>query len=243
MKRFTRLFPACTPALALLFGLSSSAFANDPVKEYVVVTNTQHMDLPANGTVRLLHALDEITIEGWDQPGVEITTIKSTAGEYAPAEREKARQELDKVKISAERKGDELVIATTVPRGFTFLAPPGSRGIGLQYRIMVPRSARLIVNGSGEAHFFGVTGDIQAKMHQGEITVRLPEQAQYGIDASSKFGVVISDFPGDTKRHYWFAHSFAANSQAPHKLLLRAGFGDIMILKVAQTPAPPAAHS
>jgi len=223
-------------ALALLT-VSRPAFAMDPVKDYVRVTSTQHIDLPATGTVRLHHALDEIAIEGWDQPGVEITTIKSTTDVFSEAEHDKAMHELDRIKIAAERKGDELSITTAYPTQIGFWPAPPVHHYAVEYRIKVPRTAHLIVDGRGEAHFSGISGDIEANMHQGVITVRLADAAQYHIDASSKFGVVISDFPGDTKRHVWISHSFTAAAQAPHKLVLKEGFGDIMILKIAPIPA------
>jgi hypothetical protein len=226
----TQLAPLLS-AFALILGMSCPSLALDEVKQYVRVTNTQHMDLPAGATVRVKDSLDELTIEGWDQPGVEITTIKSTKYEYAAAEHDKAAHELERVKISAEQKGNELVITTDHPR---------RRAVTLTYLVKVPRNTRLIVNGYGEVHFDGVTSDIQANMHKGLITLRLSD-GQYGIDARTKLGSVISDFPGDTKRRIWVVgRNFTGNAQAPHKLVLREGFGDIVILKgaVPQEPAP-----
>jgi hypothetical protein len=217
-------------AVALILGLSCPSTAIGQVKQYVRVTSTQHLDLPANGTVRVTHSLDELTIEGWDQPGVEITTIKSTKYEYAAAEKDKAAHELDSVKISAELKGNELVIATAHPR---------HRAVKLTYLVKVARDTRLIVDGSGEVHFDGVAGDIQADMHGGLITLRLPNEGQYGIDARTKLGNIISDYPGDTKRRAWvIGRNFTGSAQAPHKLVLKEGFGDIVIIKAAAPDTP-----
>src|SRR5580704_17744521 len=41
------------------------------------VTKTERFDFPAGGTLRLKNSIGELTVEGWDQPGIEITTIKS----------------------------------------------------------------------------------------------------------------------------------------------------------------------
>ncbi len=227
-------FQRLLASLVLLAGTNCALFAADDVKQYVRVTSTQHADLPANGTVRVTHSLDELTIEGWDQPGVEITTIKSTKYEVAAADHDKAAKELDGVKISAQQKGAELVIATDLPKrhGLAVLCP-AEPFVTLNYVIRVPRNAHVMVDGYGEVHFDGLAGDIEANMHKGQITVRLAGDASYAVDAHTKLGSVTSDFPGATKRHWVVGQDFAGSAQAPHKLVLKEGYGDIVILKAA----------
>jgi hypothetical protein len=230
--------------LAVIFGMSCLLAADDELRQKVQVTKTEHVDFPPGGTVRLKNSTGEITIEGWDQAGVEITTIKSTKDAYASSEREKATHDLDRVQIATERRGDQLVISTGFAghRGF----PPssllgGARNFDLDYRIKVPREARLVVDHDvGDVHIDDVTGDIHATARQGEITIHLPEGAQYAIDARSHLGSVTSDFPGNAKRRFWLVgHQFIQASQAPHKLYLREGFGDIIILKILKAQIPP----
>jgi hypothetical protein len=211
--------------------------ASDEVLQRIQVTKTEHADLPAGGALRMKNSTGELTIEGWDQPGVEITTTKSTKLEYAS--RAKASHMLDEVKVSEARQGNDLVITTDFPRHRRFLPHPsvGARDFDLDYLIKVPRDAKLIVDhDSGEIHFDEVTGGIHATDIQGLITLHLTQTAQYGIDAKSQAGEVISDFSGTTKRKH-FGHTFLQSSQAPHSLYLRIGFGDIVILKIRQ-PAP-----
>jgi hypothetical protein len=110
------------------------------------------------------------------------------------------------------------------------------RDFDLDYRIKVPRNTNLIVDHQeGEVHFDEVTGDIHATTVQGTTTVHLPQTGKYTINAKSKLGAVISDFPGTTKRKRWFGHEFAETSQAPHNLYMRSGFGDFVILKIRTT--------
>jgi len=222
------------------FGTGCLLVAADESKQRVQVTNTQHMDLPAGGTVRLKNSTGDLTVEGWDQLAVEITTVKSTKAEYASAEREKASHGLDRVQVTAQRQGDELVITTDFPRheGFLPSSPLGAH-FDLDCRIKVPRNARLIVDHDvGEVLFDDVTGDIHATALQGGITLHLPEVGQYAIDAKSDFGIVFSDFPGSAKRRWWaVGHQFTQTSQAPHRLYLREGYGDIIILKT-RAPKP-----
>src|ERR1035437_1082763 len=89
-------------ALALLFGMSCLLLADDEVKQKVKVTHTERVDFPSGGRLRVRNSIGELTVEGWERPDVEITTIKSTKAAYASRDREKASRELEKVRISAE---------------------------------------------------------------------------------------------------------------------------------------------
>ncbi len=216
-------------------------FANDEIPEKIHVTRTEHADLPAGGTLHLKNSTGEVTVEAWDQPGVEITTIKSTKLAYKSAEtdRIKASQHLDAVKVSLAHQADELVVTTDFPRRRRYLPRPsvGYRDFDLEYVIKVPRDAKIIVDhDEGELHFDDVTGDIHATTNQGTITLRLPQTAQYAVDAKTRIGDVDSDIAGTTTRKR-FGHEFVQTATAPHKLYLRNGFGDIIILKTHQ-PVP-----
>lgn len=229
--------------LALTVAAVCSLAAVDELQQTVQVTKTEHIDFPSGGTVNLRHSIGNLMIEGWDQPGVEITTVKSTKAAYPAAEREKALQALDQVKIEAEPKGSELVITTKFPTHPT-LPPTLLFGVGtgfdLVYYIKVPGDSRLMVDHDiGDVHVDDVSGDIHATTHQGLIALRLPENAQYSIDAKSDLGSVTSDFPGTMKDRFWFlGHRFTETSAAPHKLYLRVAYGDVIILKIRQPPEP-----
>ena len=143
-----------------------------------------------------------LTIEAWDRfPYVEITTIKSTKGEYDAQDRDKETQRLARVKVSAERQGNDLVITTDYPRYRAFLPPHpigGKMSFDLEYRIKAPANARIIDENhdAGEVNIDGLFGDIDVNLLQGEIMLHLPEDGQYSINARSDFGNVTSDFPG-----------------------------------------------
>jgi len=211
------------PYLAVVVvAISGLAFADE-------VSDTQRIDFPSGGTLRVRNSVGELTIEGWDQPGVEITTVKrslNTAGQ------------LDRVRIAAARKGDEIVVTTELPKHRILVRPfRGTSDFYLEYRIKAPRNARLTVDhDNGEVHISGVTGDIHTTDRMGQITLQLPAEGQYAIDAKSTLGTIDSDFPGNESRKLKFGHSFVHEaSSSSQKLYLRIGFGDITILK---TPRP-----
>jgi hypothetical protein len=222
-----------------LAGLCASCLllAIDPSgqKEKVQQTKTERMDFPSGGLLRLNGWSGDLEIEGWDQPGIEITTTKSTKEEYDAATRQRGVAELDEVRVASERHDDEIVVTATIPR-YGHLNPPprGATRVDLVSHIYVPHSARLAIDhGSGDLYIENVNGNIEASAGQGTILLRLEEEGQYDIDARSKWGSVTSDFPGQERRARWLVgRQFAGHPEGhAQKLQLRAGYGDIIILK------------
>jgi hypothetical protein len=138
------------PILAVIgFGTCCLLFGADDPKQKVQVSNTQRMDFPSNGTLRLKNSIGSLTVEAWDRPEVEITTIKSTKVEFGARDREKATHDLERVRVAAERRGDELDITTDFPRYRTFPPPyplAGKANFALEYRIKAPSTARIIAD-------------------------------------------------------------------------------------------------
>jgi len=211
-----------------VFGMGCVLQAADAPSQKAPLTNTERMDFPAGGVLHLKNSLGELTVEGWDQPGMELTTIRSS----------------DKAKITAERHGDEVMVTTDLPHRRWF--PPhwawtNTTGIDVEYRIKVPRDAGLVVDhGVGDVHVEDLSGDIHATVRSGVITLHLPPEGAYAIDAKCRVGNVVSDFAGDEQHKPWpFGHRFTQGGSAPvHKLFLRAGFGDAIILKIQKPELP-----
>jgi len=229
--------------VVIAFGATYLLLAQDQPKQKVEVSKTEHIDFPSGGTIRLTNSIGVLTVEAWDRPDVEITTIKSTKDEYGPGERERGTQKLDNVRIASERRGDELVITTTFHRYRVFpLSYPliGDENLNVEYRIKAPSAARLIVNHDvGEVNVDGLVGDMNLSVLQGQIMLHLPEKGPYDIHAKSDWGNVNSDFPGQKKRRWFSQRAANEDSSAAPKLNLKAVFGDIVILKI-RVPKPPA---
>jgi len=165
-------------------------------------TATQRIDFPASGELELKHLSGETTIEGWDQPAVEITSVKYTPVEYTGADRDKAAKLIQQIHVHAARNGDRVVVETSAPKISRFLLLTFGVRVDVDYHIKVPKSARLVVeHRSGEVHIWDVTGDIRAGVREGLITLMLPANDGYDIDASATIGDVYSDFPGGEHDH------------------------------------------
>jgi len=219
----------------------------DEARQKVQVSKTEKVDFPSGGTLRLQNSTGELTIEGWDQPGAEITTVTSSKEAYLPADREKATRELDRVHVTTKREGNELVVTSEFPhhRAFPYVDSLSTvTNFDLEYRIKVPRNAKLIVkHDDGEVHIDDIGGNIEVKARQGLIALRLLSETPLSIDAKSDLGSINSDFAGNETRRPWpFGHQFVQSaSPAPQSLRLRIGYGDIVILKAHNPKAPPPA--
>ncbi|HLI85301.1 MAG TPA: hypothetical protein VKV17_15390 [Bryobacteraceae bacterium] len=224
-----------TVLLGLCLSLALSA-----QQAYVTQTKTQRLEFPAGGLLRVNHTTGDLTIEGSDQPDIEINVTKATKNEFAPQDQPDGMAELDRVRLMPERKGNELTLTETYPVHGHFLMFPGNTRFYLQTHISVPRNARLEIQGAGDLYIYNVTGAIDANLSLGTILLRMPEQGRYQIDAKSKFGGVTSDFAGTEHRTRWqVGHDFTTPGTAGQKLRLRAGYGDIIILK-SRRPEYPA---
>ena len=87
--------------------LAAGPAKQDEPKQKVEVSATQRIDFPAGGAHQTEEFVGVLTMEAWDRPDVEITTIKSTKGEYDAQDRDKETQKLERVNVSAERQGNE----------------------------------------------------------------------------------------------------------------------------------------
>lgn len=217
-------------------GLSCLPLAAAESKQIAQVSNTQRFDFPAGGTLDFKNSHGVLTVEAWDRPEVEMTTIKSTKVELDASGREKAIRGFDRVRVTVARQGGDMVITTDFPRWMV--------NSQLEYHVKAPATCRIIDHHrAGDVNIDGMTGDIDVKVHQGEILLHLPESGRYNIHANSDFGSVNSDFPELEKGKWWLPghQSVAENPAAPHALHLKVGFGDIVILKtrVPQAPGSP----
>ena len=227
--------------VSIAMGASGLLIADDAPIEQVQVTHTEHVEFPSGGVLHLIKSTGDLTVESWDRPDVEITTIKSTSS-YHPRDRTAAAKTLDRIRLVTERHGDELTITTEFPKHNLLLRPLlGVSDFEMQYRIKVPRNARLIVeHDSGNVYVDDVAGEVHVKNGMGQIIFHLPENGHYAFDTKCDFGAIQSDFPGP-ERGGLIDRAFV--TQAPpagaQKLYAHMGVGDITILKIRQ-PAPPA---
>jgi len=248
MTQRTALFVSLAVVL-----LAPSLFADEVLKPPAQVTSTETFDFVSGGVIRVSDSFGDLYVEAWDQERVELTVTKTMPYEYAPGHPETAGQRLQDVKVMTEkRSASELVISTNLPpkRGLPRhpLAPSKTRGVGIEYRLKVPRNSRLVVHHRvGLISVTGVTGDIEAACHRGDIVLWLPDSGTYSIDAKNRLGKVSSDFPGDSHSEFLVGQKFESTRPAPvQRLSLHVGFGGITlkpILPESEVRAPSSASA
>jgi hypothetical protein len=240
---------------AVLFGLSAmgTSFSllgadlprETGAKQSFEETKTERMSFQPGGFIRIDNSYGYLTVEGWDEPEVEITVTKTTNRFYEPDLKVKAERHFDEVQVAADRRSDkELTISTSLPVRHNFISsilpsrriivtmPKHSqRGITVEYTVHVPRDSRLVVHhDNGYVWVSDVTGDIEVHSHTGDMIVMLPDPGPYSIDARTGLGSVSSDLTGKTNCRFLVGSHFAHASQSPsHRVHLRMGRGSITI--------------
>ena len=236
-------------AAALPLLAASGPEATGP-KQSFAVTSTERVELSPGGTIRLVNSYGYLTVEGWDEPEVQITVTKSTDRFYDPAQKREAEGRFEQVRVVSERKSDkEVTISTILPARNPFfrsvlpldhivltkpLVPNNRRGVTVEYKVLVPRDSRLVVrHDTGYVWVSDVTGDIDVNSRTGDMIVMLPDPGPYSIDARTRLGGVSSDFAGKGQYRFVAGTHFAYASQSPpRRISLRMGCGSITIKKV-----------
>ncbi len=230
-----------TSRLAMVLGLSVLATAaplcgQEGPKQSFEATSTQHVNFAPGGTIRLENSYGYLTVEGWDEPEVEVTVTKSTDSFYEPGQKQQAVARLDRVQVSVDSSsGQDLAISTLPARKKLLIVTwplPKKRGVTAEYTIHVPRDSRVIIHhDNGYIWVSDVTGDLEVHSHTGDMIVSLPDPGTYAIDARTRMGSVSSDFTGKGHKPFLIGTHFAYASPAPKRRVdLRMGRGSITLL-------------
>ena len=229
---------------AIIFGLSVlPVFADTATNQPVQTTTTEHVAFAPGGTIRVNDSVGYLTVEGWDQPEVEITVVKSVGYDTEPAAQ--ATQRLESVHVATEHvSGSELAISTTHAGPHSrFHNPFGKdRAVMVEYRIRAPRNSHIAIShADGYVSVTGMTGNIEATSRRGDIVLMLPDLTAYAIDAHTKAGVVTADVAGATRRKRVLGETFShGDASMAHKLSLQMGFGGITIKELPPESLTPA---
>ena len=211
-------------------------------------STTEHVDFAPGGLIHINGSYGELNVDGWDQPEIEVTAIKSLPYGYKPRRADQDKAHLDGVRILTERKHPaEATISTELPLRHRPWAPPFTRhtadGVMVQYEIHVPRDSHLVIHhGRGSVSVSGMAGDIDANVGRGDILLWLPP-GTYSLDARTTFGIVSSDIEGAARNKYLIGESFTkTNSPPSRRLHLRMGFGGITVKEILPESQAPAAQ-
>jgi predicted membrane protein len=215
--------------------LSLSVQAQTVEKREAEVKTTQSLEFGARGTIQIVDSFGSVKVEGWDKEEVELTVTKRTQKKYDLKGLAKATKDLERFKVMMEPVGETslLVINTTYPSWTPARMFRGKTNLHLDYVIKVPRQSSLLIkHGIGEVDVTNVSGDIEATASIGEISLKLPEDQSYAVDARVRIGDVSSEFGQTTQRQGFIplGAKLAGDPAAPtRRIFLRIGIGDINV--------------
>ena len=235
---------------AVFFVTTLSLLAADGVemkvpKQSFEVIRTERLTFLPGGTIQLENSYGYLTVEGWDEPEVEVTVAKSTDHFFQPDQKAEADRRFEEIHVATERRTDkEVMISTTLPMRhniFSSVLPSrrivvtmpvrSKRGVTVEYTVHVPRESRLIIHqDNGYVWVSDVTGDIEVHSHTGDMIVMLPDLGPYSIDARTGLGRVSSDLAGKARHPFLAGAHFAYPSpSSSRRIFLRMGRGSITI--------------
>jgi len=198
----------------------------------VQVVTTESVDY-SGGTIRLTSMYGELNVEMWEEPRVEVTATRTAFRHADSKDEEQGKAYLNRIKVAVKKAANgDVEVTTQFPGRNRFMR--AIRGLGdfnLDYRVKVPRNARLeIRHGVGDVMIEGVDGDIDAKVKSGDIVVQLPSSGNYAIDAKTSLGTVYSDTDGKQGSSYLVGQRLEGGSG--HTVHLRVSVGGISIQRV-----------
>jgi hypothetical protein len=244
--RFAAVFWSLS-ALALAQPPSAQAPGPKGPRQPFAVTTTERTPFQPGGLIRVQNSYGYLSVDGWDEPEVQVTVTKSTDRDYEPCLREKADRLFDEVRVTAQLRSEkELTISTALPHRITPISsrlpsgqvilatpvpPNNKRRVTVEYHVLVPRDSNLIVHqDNGYVWISDLTGNLEVHSHTGDLIVLLPEPGAYRIDARTRFGRISSDIAGRSTNPFLAGGHFTSASGAPARRIdLRMGRGSITI--------------
>ena len=211
-------------------GMSVQPLFAQQVSPLYQQTNTEHVAMAAGGIISINNSFGELDIEGWNQPDVEITVIKTLPYD---SKESKSSKDLDSVKVATERKSDkEVVISTTVAShgGWLSSLRKTKTDVWVEYHIRAPRDSRLVVrHDRGTVQVNNMAAGIDADSGGGDMVVILPDPGTRSVDARTKIGSVVSDFGETHRAHLVGENLVTVNGSSSPAVRLRMGRGGITV--------------
>ena len=229
-----------TPTLGLLAvsivvwttPLSAAAAVDAPVQ----ATRSQSSPLSMNGAVTIDRTWGEVSIEGWDQPSVEVTVTARSKKAYPAAEAEGMRARLAAFGFETKAASPGQLAITGLSPNATLLKPFGGKsGVSVAYSIRMPRAARLTLRHDvGEVAVKGLESDLDVASRIGDVRLTVPLDASVAVEGSARIGEVSVNpalgARGSAKRHALVGHSFSyAPSNAHRHIIAHVGIGSVAI--------------
>lgn len=147
------------------------------------------------GTLVVDARVGNLSIEGWDEPRVEIEAEKVVrAGSET-----KAKPLYDQIKIQVTGGDKEVVLRTVYPPRRLWRLFRGATKLSVNYRIYMPYDSNLTLKcGNGDVRVRGIVGRQQIRVAYGDVEINVPSIYRLrSLKARTWLGYVQSDLHGE----------------------------------------------
>jgi len=200
--------------LALTLILALPLMAAGPL--HTVAVATQDTVEYTGGVIHLATGYGEVNVEPWDQPNVAVTVTRTTFRHTGQDAQGKQYLQRIQVKVTRASNGDINIVTTFPGRNWLARTFHGLGDFNLDYRIQAPPNAKLAIDQHiGDVIVYGMSGNIDAHVHAGDVVIQLPSPEKAAIDAKTDLGSNFIEIPSD-------------KSAAQH-LRLRSGIGGVTV--------------
>jgi hypothetical protein len=164
---------------SILAGLSLAAMApllpaQQGTQQRIQPQQTERLSFVSGGAIRIDEPHGDVYLEGWDQPEVEVSVVKSMPYEYKRKHPDKASKHLDSVQVVTERKSATELTISTIHAG-----RKNTDAVLIEYEVHVPRDSKLTIRrAKGSVFVIGLTSDIEVKCSRGDIQLMLRDSVK-----------------------------------------------------------------
>ena len=191
-------------------------------------SQTSHYSTPMvpRGTVLVDTRVGDLTVEGWDEPRVEIEAEKVVR---AGSEKKAARR-LERIRIELTTNDEEVQLKTVFPPRRPWRLFRGATKLSVNYRIRIPASASLVLKCTdGDVRIHGIDGRQEIRVGYGNVEVNLPSLGRLrSLNASTFLGYVQSNIHDEEgagfgrKVEFW-------NPRGEQEVKVRVRFGGVYV--------------
>jgi hypothetical protein len=168
----------------------------------------------------------DVTVEGWDEPRVEIEAEKLVR---AGSEKKAARR-FERIKIEMSTNDEQVQLRTIYPPRRPWRLFRGATQLSVNYRIRMPSQASLVLKCTdGDVQIRGIDGRQEIRVSYGNVEVNLSSVSRLrSLDASTFLGYVQSNLHGEEgagfgrKVEFW-------NPQGEQEVTVRVRFGGVYV--------------
>jgi len=178
------------------------------------------------GLLTIETRVGDITIEGWDEPRLEIEAEKVVRAKSEQA----AKPLYERLQISLEGQDKNVLLRTLYPPRRLWRPFHGESKLSVNYRIHMPYDANLDIKSvDGDISIRGLVGTQRVRLSYGDVEIRVPDVYHLRqLRAHTLLGYVQSDLHGEDSAGFSKGLSYW-NAGGTQNIDIRVRMGGIFV--------------